>query len=266
MENKAVLIAMLAVMALAISGCTQPQPQPANGSAYFEIVREGKSLGDLGSTEYLMTSAGLILRKIKVEFSGREPLPTQIAIFRVTEGDAKALLGEVKANAATLKEECNGCSTYHMFYYDADGTKAYEVSEGNASSFVKALPARMEALIKNAKREETFFMSLVYSEGDKIPDYHIFEDGAVIYEEFSLSKDTLLNARMLKLDPEKIKNAIPDDFFAWKGAASCNRREFGYGYVEAADKEKYNFAYTCGMGDSAADKFFDKLYGIVGGK
>jgi hypothetical protein len=266
MKPAAAIFFALIAASLALQGCIRLQPPEGAGGRYFEIVREGKSLGDLGSTEYLMTDGGMILRKIKVEYSGREPPPAEISLFRANEGEIKSIFNEVKSNAFTKYEECESCATFHLFYSDSQGTKAYGMPEEKSTDFVKGLPGRLEALIQNAQPQETYFLSFVYSKKGLIRDYHIFKDGAVIYEEFGTRPPVLLNAWMFKLEEGKALPPIPDGFFGSKTDGSCNRKGFEYGYVEAAEGNNYNFAFTCGNGTLPAEQLFDQLFALLEGR
>ncbi|MFH1750319.1 MAG: hypothetical protein ABH863_01425 [Candidatus Micrarchaeota archaeon] len=254
------------LISLLILGCTQTPPPPVAQGAYFETVREIILESKQESIEYLMTDEGLILRKMRVGVAGTPNAETQVAIFRIGPAFARAFLDDVKANAVPIHASCIPCVSHHLFYHDADGTIAYEMPDENASGFVKALAGRMETLIEGAQKQETFFMALVYSENSVIKDYHIFDDGTIIYEEFDMFSDKLTRAEISKMEPWELKAALPEAFFEGTPEFSCNSRAFGYGYVEAALADKYNFVYTCGNGPTQADKLFDRLLALVGNK
>ncbi|MEK6954477.1 MAG: hypothetical protein AABX01_05690 [Candidatus Micrarchaeota archaeon] len=254
----------LAVFSILLFGCTQTSPDNTPKGSYFEIVREGKALGDLGSKEYLLTGEGLLLRKIKVEFSGRPPLPTDISIWRIPKENAVPLMLQVRGETKSVFEECDNCATYHLFYGDSTGIKVFEAPEYKTPKFITDLPGRMEDIIKTAAREETFFASMVYSKRGIIYDYHIFGDGTVIYEEFGYSPATMANAKVQRMNTGQFFTTIPDAFFEEKDSGNgCNRDGFDYGYVEIAKGEKTNFIFTCGNGQNPSDLVFNQLMNLV---
>ncbi|HLC47998.1 MAG TPA: hypothetical protein VJI13_02890 [Candidatus Norongarragalinales archaeon] len=250
----------LIVAGIAVGIFRSPPNQDMQG-AYFEIVKEDDRTQLNPSTEYLLTDSGILLSKLRYNGATQE-----VRIFKVGEIEAKKALAYVKGNAASQFSECTGCLKYHLFYSDSKGTIAYQSPDDAATDFVRSLPKYADLLSQNASEEETFFISLVYSKKGLIRDYHLFDDGTVVYEEFGTNPAMLMRASIYIIGEGRAKAAIAENFFSSHGENACLREEFDYGYVEAASGSNYDFVFTCGNGESPAERTFDALLKLVNEK
>jgi hypothetical protein len=66
---------------------------------------------------------------------------------------------------------------------------------------------------------------------------------------------------------DELRNSInKDHFLAEDNEIGCVDLGLKWGYIELQKGGEYNFAYTCGAGDSAVDKLFRDLFERTEGK
>ncbi|MFH1471205.1 MAG: hypothetical protein ABIF01_05635 [Candidatus Micrarchaeota archaeon] len=258
---------LLLLLLLLLFGCQQPPPTQETG-AYYEIVVENSACPQgLCFSEYIVTESGLMLKK---EITGSMRNAPKIGLAKAAPGLARAELEYVKNNIQQSNYPvCTKCTVYHFFYHDSNETIWYGAKESDTSGFVRSVMSRSEALFLSSPPQEGVFAQLVYRKfGAPVVDFHIFDDGTVIREEFGDWEAPLLNARMGAIDPLGFDSAISGFFeYADNGVypKDCIRQGFEYSSLEASrgNGATYNLAYTCGAGNSSADIAFNKLLALV---
>ncbi|MFH1257395.1 MAG: hypothetical protein ABIG96_03770 [Candidatus Micrarchaeota archaeon] len=256
MDIKAiVLLAAISMLLIVLAFLpTAPKRLPSSTGAYIEIVssQEGSY-----SLEYIVTDKGLIFRK-----EGAYPDVPKIALSKASPEKATALFSRWDGSLVPQDSiNCNNCAIYHLFYHDGQETIRYNIEKGSGSTFMENLLAEAEAAYSSGEMQTPFFIQLVYSKAGLARDYHFFEDGTVIREDFGPAEGELIDAAVFSIDGRAIDLVTDAPFSSPQPDSSCTK--YDYGYMEIRKGEKYVFSFTCGEGTSAADLLYSKLLMLV---
>ncbi|MBU0758687.1 MAG: hypothetical protein KKG59_02510 [Nanoarchaeota archaeon] len=234
---------------------------------YFEFVHENPSCEIYCDIEYIVVSNGMTLTKTK-DFVGRE-----IIIGKIDPVDAEKLVRQTETQLGDLSNggiDCRDCNINHIFYGDKSKTQAFTTYVDEAPEFIQNIHTDTERVLQSQQIPDQFFMNLVFKKNNEFAkDYHFFPDGTVLIEEFGELNGNLISSEIVKIDKsdmDTIRLSIEDGFFTSEDDSdTCWKKKLDYGYIQVLDKDKHNFVFICGIGDSSADRLFNKLVSKVGG-
>ncbi|MBU1198016.1 hypothetical protein KJ765_05930 [Candidatus Micrarchaeota archaeon] len=259
-------VSFIAFAFILLIGCTTlPASDPSEGS-YYEITEQTPQC-DSGPKpcfiEYLVVDNGLILRK---SFNAPTRKTPSITLRKVDRALVVAELAYVKEQLVQGRDvNCAECSVYHAFYHDENETNYLAVQVDKPSAYhsyavVLGIQERTMALYDGAVSQTPFFIHLIYRKrGQPAIDYHLFEDGTVVYEAFGDLDGELLEAHVFRIDPEPLPLLLDGFFDSSVDFDDCSRDGYVYSYIEASDGEQYAEINTCGKGDSPADRAYTQL-------
>lgn len=241
--------------------------------SYYEFMYDDPGCRDGNCIkEYIIHSNGLVFSRDKSVINGSKK--TKIKIGTIEKNKAGYLIAYTRDHMTVLNPEgidCYNCGLVHIFYGDAAGKKSATSYIDVSPQFMRDVLAMTESEVENIGFFESFFAHIVFtSSGGVSADYHFYPDGTVLREEFGKKNGELLNFNIYTIEKsiiEEIKSGITEDYFtAEDSEAGCVEVGLSWGYIELQVGQKYNFVYTCGVGDSAADELFKELFEKIRGK
>lgn len=233
---------------------------------YFEYMYDDPVCRDGNCVkEYIVHSNGIVFSRNEFIANGSKRASTKTALL--SRKKAEELIKYTRDHMEIFNPEginCYDCGLVHIFYGDQLGTKSTTSFIDQSPQATRDIFIATEAAISEAIFVDPFFVHIVFNSlwGDT-DDYHFYYDGTVLKEVFGDKNGELLSFNIYSIEKnimDEIKTTISDDYFsAIDNDLPCIEEGLKWGYVEIQKGSDYNFVYTCGAGDSAADKLFKDL-------
>jgi hypothetical protein len=242
-------------------------------ASYYEYMYDDPGCrNNICMKEYIVHSNGIVFSRDESVINGSRK--TKINTSKIEKNKAEYLIAYTGDHMQVLNPEgidCQNCGLVHIFYGDTDKKKSATSYMDISPQFMSDVLAMTELELKNAILLEPFFVHVVFSSLWKnSADYHFYSDGTVLKEEFGEKNGELLGFNIYTIEKsviDELRNSInKDHFLAKDNEIGCVELGLKWGYIELQKDGEYNFAYTCGVGDSAVDKLFKELFEKTGGK
>ncbi|MBM3228924.1 hypothetical protein FJZ26_00680 [Candidatus Parvarchaeota archaeon] len=259
-------ILLFALLLIALSGCTTPQPPPAQNASlqYFEIVLEKSACPNSGCfTEYLFTSSGQILKK-QYDLPNYQGTPA-LEIRQAGEKATKEIFGKASSFATIGGGTPDKTSNKNKFFY-FDGRQTHKFSDGDAvtSQFLEMFDAASQAFNSSSPSEDFFIHQYYQPIGLETKDFHFFSDGTVIVSIYGAESGRVESSSMFALEEPELSTlkqkaqAAVDSAFVIGGDCASSLK-LVYGFIEIRKSGNYLDGYTCGEGYSGTDKLFKHI-------
>ncbi len=238
--------------------------------SYIEFADERLDCGrgEICLIEYIVHSNGLVFAKQEEKKQEGSENEADIRIGTIGKSIAGDLIAQSKLflkSSGKSTEDCDNCRLFHLFYGGTEETQAFTARAENSPVFLAEISGKISKAGESLVPVDPFFLHFVFKpiSGNAV-DYHFYSDGIVLLEEFGERNGELLLSAVYSLSDEEIKKLkamVADGYFLSAGSSfeNCPEKGFAWGYLEASKGGKYKTVYTCGAGDSAADKLFNDL-------
>lgn len=284
-KNKKIIIALLLFVAISLFIAYQltiEKPPEKNEAldfrktnlSYYEFVYEDLSCEGKSclTEEYIVFSNGLVFEKNEAQSDEKEK--AEIRIGTIEKNEAEKLIGYAKnipdgLNAGGI--DCNDCQLFHVFYGDQIQTKAITKRVEDAPESMRKIKEMTEKALEKLESSNPSFVHLVFEpKGESAIDYHFYPDGTVLKEYFGVNNGDLLSSAIYSLNSEEtaeLTGMIKEDYFkSTDNMEECVKTDLSWGYLEVKKGDAYRTVFTCGTGQSGADKLFKELLNKTGGK
>ncbi len=242
--------------------------------SYYEFVYEDITCGrnPCLTEEYIIFSSGLVFKKTEEQTGGKEK--TEAYIGKIEKNKAEEMIGYAKIIVDSFGgtgTECANCRLYHVFYGDMAQTKAVTKRIENAPESIREIGEMTRKALGNFKPSNSFFIHFVFEpKGGNTIDYHFFSDGTVLKEYFGMINGDLSSSALYSLNSKEVDELMGmvggDYFKSTDNLESCVKTDLNWGYLEVKRGNNYHTVYTCGNGQSGADKLFEELLKKTDGK
>lgn len=259
------LISGLFTLMFIVSSC-KPQKDVIRfqntSMSYFEFVYEDASCSMDCSREHLVISNGITFTRTETALGSKKNV--MISIGEIDAKNAALIIGEaekITINHAAKDIICKDCRAYHLFYGDKGKTKSFSTLAYDAPDFIQRFEKTVQSALQNEKKLEPFFIHFIFEKTNKeAVDYHFYFDGTVIKEEFGPGNGDLISSAIYKINDfeiKKLRQLVTKGFYSSaENLENCRKNNIDWGYLEIKDKDDYGLVFTCGTGESEADKLF----------
>ncbi len=238
---------------------------------YYEFVYEDLTCETICFEEYIVHSNGLVL--IKKETRAEGITKTGIDTGTIDKTRAEELIQKTENLVGAINTggvDCRECQIYHIFYGDPEKTASLTGYAEDAPEPIKEIGEETRLALKNIKPIDPYFMHFIYKKpGNNSIDYHIYPDGTVLKEEFGQKNGELIKSAIYTLSQRDIEHMIESTtveyFTSEDNLLNCNKNGLEWGYLEIKKDSDYRLVYTCGTGNSAADRLFNEMLRKTGG-
>ena len=255
---------LLAVFsAVVFAGCTG-EGNPGNSFQYAEIVEHFQECSPYCSREFLLTDDGTIyLREEKLADGGKQ---IEASLRSVGANEAKKLIDAIRATGPYAYSPCNNCDSLTVLSYDTNASRHTELPI-EESGELKGRFQEIESLYYDGSDNNEYFIHFGFSEDmQAIPDYHIYGDGKIIFENFSIGKMANAKTWKDKLHADKWLSLINNvSFIESNDYSNCRDTGLVYGFLEVSFNGQFLSVFTCG-GKNGAHALFSGLLAELGGK
>jgi len=269
------ILTTILLITVAISGCTTQKDTfdfKETDMKYYEFVYEDTECKDECLTEYIVHSNGLVFPKKETNTGGM--INTEIYIGIIDKKKAETLIERTKTDIGNTNTEgidCDSCQLYHIFYGEKEITRSFTTRTENAPGFFKDIEENTSQELKTQTPLEPFFIHLIFKKPkENAIDYHFFPDGTVLKEQFGERNGELLSSAIYTIsqkDMDAMKQSTTNDIFASSDNLDrCDKNNLEWGYIEIQKGTSYKLIYTCGTGNSRADKLFSELLKKTGAR
>jgi len=237
-----------------------------NNFSYYEFVSEDPGCKQACSTEYIVNSNGVVLRKVESNI-GRDRL-VKVNIGIIAKDKAQELILNVKTLVKAFKSEA--IESYnrrlvHILFSDPDETKSVTKYADDAPQWISEVENNTDLALEATMPVESFYINFVSvpQKGNSL-SYHFFPDGTILREEFTKKGRQLISAKAYSIDEKEIsaiKEIIPQAYFNSSAGEINGCRDSGleWGYIGIKKGGDYKVVYTCGAGNNIADNLFKAL-------
>ncbi|MEK6958570.1 MAG: hypothetical protein AABW59_00845 [archaeon] len=229
-----------------IFGCTSP-----GEFEYFEIVQDKQGYFH----EVIILNTGQVMEK-----TGPSNLSFENSVRNARISPEKAKLLIQDANSLIQKgSACEYGEKEIIFYSGGVLSKTCFNSAEFDSLFLDVTSS-----IASEYSVDNFFVHLVYAGRNGMNDYHLFNDGLVLENDYSLGGE-LSSVSFKKIESvllENLKNSATGSMF--ENDNNCSLETSGYRYVEIQKGQSYNYYVYCDEISQSKKDFYDGVLKALG--